>query len=99
MLAHGGARKFIILGMPFISFLLVDQLQDRDLREACELLSQPALVVRQPVIGDFPQRGMKAGLPRMNPSIDVGVVARGRGYIAAGYWRRSLRPRNDRFRF
>src|SRR5215813_14176984 len=79
MLAHGGARKFIILGMPLICFLLVDQLQYRDLREGCELLSQPALVVRQPVIGDFPQRGVKAGLPRMDPSIDVGVVARARG--------------------
>ena len=76
MLAHGGARKFIVLGVPLIRFLLVDQLQDRDLRKGCELLSQPALVVRQPVIGDFLQRGVKAGLPRMNPPIDVGVVAR-----------------------
>ena len=32
MLAHGGARKLIILGVPLICFLLVDQLQDRDLR-------------------------------------------------------------------
>jgi hypothetical protein len=31
MLAHRGAGKFIILGVPFICFLLVDQLQDRDL--------------------------------------------------------------------
>src|SRR5215472_5127482 len=76
VLAHGGIRKLIILGVPLICFLLITDLQDRDLRQRCKFVSQPALVIRQPVVGDLSQRGTKADFPGMNPSIDVSVVAR-----------------------
>ena len=63
VLAHGGARKLIILGVPLVCFLLVDQLQDRDLGQGRKFVSQPALVIRQAVVGDLLQRGTKAGFP------------------------------------
>jgi hypothetical protein len=31
MLAHRGAGELVVLGMPFIGFLLIDQLEDGDL--------------------------------------------------------------------
>ena len=45
MLAHRGAGEFVVLGVPFIGFLLIDQLQDRDIRQVRQLVAELALLI------------------------------------------------------
>lgn len=46
MLAHRGAGELVVLGMPFIGFLLIDQLEDGDLGQLGEVLSRGVDAVR-----------------------------------------------------
>src|SRR5438552_9705744 len=45
VLAHRGAREFVILGITFVSLLLVDQLQDGDLRQISKAALELTLLV------------------------------------------------------
>ena len=40
VLAHRGAGELVVLGVPLVGLLLIDQLQDRDLGQIGELVAQ-----------------------------------------------------------
>src|SRR5580704_3643303 len=79
VLAHGGAGELVVLGVPLIGLLLVDDVEDADLRQRGELVLQPALVVRKLLLRNLGQSLREPRLPDLNAAKDIGVVPRARG--------------------
>src|SRR5215510_13428262 len=45
VLAHGRAGEFVVLGVPFVGLLLINDVQDRDLGQMRELVLETALLL------------------------------------------------------
>src|SRR5262245_49797025 len=71
VLAHRGAGEFVILGVSLVSLLLVDDVQDGDLRQVRELLLQAALLVRELLLGQCRTRAVDVPLPGVYTAADM----------------------------
>src|SRR5262249_22316867 len=60
VLPHRCSRKLVVLGVALVGLLLVDQMQDRDLRQVGQLVAHLPLVVVQRFVGDLGQRLVQA---------------------------------------
>ena len=69
VLAHGGAGEFVVLGMPLIRLLLIDQVKDRDLGHVGEIVLELTLLVRKPLLGNLVERKVQALLPGVNAPV------------------------------
>src|SRR5215471_7559199 len=75
VLAHRGSGKFVILRVPLVRLLLVDQVEDGHFGLMLELLLPLALVIRQPRVGHLVERRFQPRLPCVEALEDIGVVA------------------------
>ena len=78
MLAHRGAGKLVVLGVPFIGLLLINDVQDGEFRQVGQFAEPPLVVVAQLVGRDFRQRLGQEQLQIVDAPVDVGRVARAR---------------------
>ena len=78
MFAHGCAGELVVLGVPFVGLLLIDDVQDGDLRQVCQFTKPPLVVIAQLVGGDFRQRLGQEQFQIVQAPVDVGRIARAR---------------------
>ena len=73
VLAHRSAGKIVVLGMALVSLLLIDQMQDRDVRQVVELGFELAFVVGQLIFLQLVESVAQPRFPSVDAAIDVGL--------------------------
>jgi len=76
VLAHRGAGELVILGVTLIGFLLINNVQNGDLRKIGKFVEPAPVVLAQLILRHLFQRLSQHQFQIMDAAVDVGGVAR-----------------------
>src|SRR5580692_7287000 len=75
VLAHRGAGELVVLGMTFVGFLLINNVQNGDLRQIGKLIEPAPVLLAQLILRHLLQRLGQQPFQIKDASVDVGGVA------------------------